>query len=267
MKNKQFIDAWNKIAPDSAADARMLDAILARNQAMRQTKKGEVYTMIQKFNRKWLAAAACLIVVAAVAIPLLNGGGEFDLARSAGVKVRPAANPPGGTVFSLAYLTEAELFAPEWRGMEIAAFEGLVQEVENIVIDYNGEKDYRAIVSIEVVEVFRGSVEAGSVVRVLLPAPVGGDVRRTDTSVSSQMTVGTRGIFMPMKYNETTYSEQNGGTLFLLDIAEYGLGDGERWAFLDKPDGPVFARYAYEGAADAADMDDIRRYVADMLAD
>jgi hypothetical protein len=41
--------------------------------------------------------------------------------------------------------------------------------------------------------------------------------------------------------------------------------DGERWAFLDKPDGPLFARHAYEGVGNAETMDDVRAYVLGML--
>ena len=61
MKNKKIIDSWKKMEPDSVADERMLDAILTRNQIMRQPKKEKAFTW------KWLApVAACLIMVVAI---------------------------------------------------------------------------------------------------------------------------------------------------------------------------------------------------------
>jgi hypothetical protein len=38
MKNKQITDSWNKIRLDSAADARMLKAILAHNRSGQSEK-------------------------------------------------------------------------------------------------------------------------------------------------------------------------------------------------------------------------------------
>lgn len=58
---------------------------------------------------------------------------------------------------------------------------------------------------------------------VLLPAPVGTGLKVEDASVSSQITAGTKGIFLPIKYDETSIREENGKTLALLDLAEYGF--------------------------------------------
>ena len=74
MKNKQIIDSWNKIEPDSAADARMLEAILAQNQS--ETRK--VHPM-KNFHFKRLApVAACLVMAVAVAA-VLGGTGLLGL--------------------------------------------------------------------------------------------------------------------------------------------------------------------------------------------
>jgi len=272
MKSSVLIDSWSRIEPDSSSDKRMRDVILACNQASR-TKKRSLLTRVQPQNRKWLAAAACLVlavaVAFAVAIPLVNSGNYYDLRSSRGVKVYQIKNPPSVKAqASLVYFTEEELFANRVIGFELVAFEGTVVQVENIVIDFGGGlKDYRAIATIKVREVFRGDIEAGSTIRVLLPAPVnkpGYWVEDSDTC--SQMTVGTTGIFMPLKYDETAYRKENGNTLILTDLAEYGLGDGERWAFLDTPNGLVFDRYAYEGAANMTTLDEIRQYVIYMLS-
>jgi hypothetical protein len=78
MKNKQVIDSWNKIEPDSDADARMLDAILARNQSVNQSKKKEAFTMSKIFTLNRLAPiAACLVVVIAITAIFGNNAGWF----------------------------------------------------------------------------------------------------------------------------------------------------------------------------------------------
>lgn len=79
MKNNRLIDSWNKIEPDSAADARMLDAILTRNKSMGQSNKGKVLTMKKTFAWKRLApVAACLIMVVAITAIFGNNAGWFD---------------------------------------------------------------------------------------------------------------------------------------------------------------------------------------------
>jgi len=276
MKNNRIIESWNKIEPGNAADARMLGAILTRNRRTGQSKKGKAFTMNKKrtLNWKWLApVVACLVIAVVIAIPLLSGGGDFNLKQSKGVKVSYTDNPPDiRSEMELVYLTEEELFAPEWHGLEIAAFEGEVVKVDNIVLSFGNEwyhKNYRAIVTIEVSKVYRGDMEAGTTVAVLLPAPVlitGDEVRAEDSSVSSQMTVGTTGIFMPARYNDDSTWEENDRTLYLKEIAEYGFLDGERWAFLETSKGVVFT-YAYESISGAKTMDEIRQYVIAMLGD
>ena len=80
------------------------------------------------------------------------------------------------------------------------------------------------------------------------------------------MTVGTTGIFMPFVYNEESGVETDGSFLSYLDLADYGFGDGVRWAFLQKGDEVVFARHdAYESISNAKTMEEIRQYVISML--
>ena len=217
---------------------------------------------------KWAAPlAACLIIAVMVALPLLNNGADFDLSLSSGVSVRHINNPPIiHSAASLVYLTEEEMFAEYFHGYEIVIFGGTVKEVNNIVMDFNGHEMYRAIAKIEVSEALRGAVQIGDIVSVLLPAPVSmEDFWVSDTSVSSQITPGTRGFFTPIRYDETSIIRMNEATLFLSEIAVFGLPDGERWAFIETPDGLVFARSAYESIADATSLDDVRQYINDMI--
>ncbi|MDD4494694.1 MAG: hypothetical protein PHV32_10190, partial [Eubacteriales bacterium] len=207
--------------------------------------------------------AACLLLAAAIAIPLLNiGDSDFDLKLSDGVKVSYTDKIPANTQEAdLMQLTEDELFSATFNQYEIVAFEGIVKEARNIVCDYNGNKDYRAIVSIKVSDVLRGNLDAGTTVDVLLPAPVGSGIQVEDTSIASQITVGTTGIFMPIKYNETSIREENGKTLALLDLADYGLPDGERWIFLETANGLVYSTYAYPSLTAAKTLEEAKTII------
>jgi len=242
----------------------------------RAVPKSKTVTMKKMIWLRWaIPVAACFTIALIVMIPfIINNGVDdtgFDLSRSSGVKVNYIDNPPNiYSSASLVYLTEEELFAPKWMEVEIVAFAGEVTRVDNIVVSMgksNTHTFYKAIAHIKVNEVFRGEISTGSTVTVLLPGPVGNpDIHVSDTGISSLMTVGTTGIFMPFAYNEESFMSTDGDSLCLLDLADYGLGDGVRWVFLQKGDEVVFARLdAYESISEATTMDEIRQYVISML--
>jgi hypothetical protein len=236
--------------------------IRAGNKAI---KKHKSLKSLIKFA---VPAVACLILAVMIAVPLFNNNSNFDLILSSGVTVKYVINPPNiKTSALLAYLTEEELFAPVSHGFEMVIFEGKVVKVDNIVISFQEQhKDYRAIVHVKVSEVYRGNIEPGTTVSILLPAPVGKtNFWVSDTTISSQMNVGTTGIFMPARYEESTVWEQNNKTLYLQELAEYGFLDGERWAFIETPSGLQFSRHAYESITDATTLDEVRQYVITML--
>lgn len=269
MKHEQIRDAWGKIGPDSDADRRMLAAILDENRSAKHRRE-RASRMNRIINWKVLApVAGCLALALAIVIPHFTGGGkDFDLERSRGVMVSYVNTPrqPVSLKSDLMALTEAELFADRFRDHEVAAFEGTIVETRNIACDYNGVKDYRAIASIEVQEVLRGKLTAGTTVTVLLPGPV--DVEGLwieDTGISSQMTAGTRGIFMPIKYDETSIREENDSKLALLDLAEYGLLDGERWAFLETAAGLTYCTWAYPSLAGAKNLEEVKEIILPKL--
>lgn len=269
MKHRQIIDAWNGIEPDSDADRRMLAAILSENRTANNRKK-RADAMDKHFNWKVLASvAACLVLALIIAVPLFSSGGDsFDLKRSRGVKVAYAHNlwSPVVPKGDLAVLTEEELFGETFWDHELVAFEGTIVEARNIVCDYSGAKDYRAIATIEVHEVLRGNLAEGTTVTVLLPGPV--DVKGLwieDTGLSSQMRAGTRGIFMPIRYDERSIREENGAKLALLDLAAYGLLDGERWAFLETAEGLSYFTWGYPSLAGAKNLEEVKEIILPKL--
>jgi hypothetical protein len=77
MKNKRIIDSWNKIEPDSAADERILSAIIARNHAG-QSERGTVNPMNKTRYWKRLAPiAACFVAVIALVAVVGGNSGWF----------------------------------------------------------------------------------------------------------------------------------------------------------------------------------------------
>jgi len=237
---------------------------------------------LRRNNVSWLKwaipAAACLVLTAALVIPMLNSNGNIDkdfvLVMSTGATVSYIENPPDvSTSFSLVDLTEEELFS-DWVGAERVIFEGVIMKVDNIVLTLSdGNIFYRAIAHIEVDVVYHGNIEPGEVITVLLHSPVGrSDVWVSDSRVSSQMTEGTKGIFLPTRYDENAVlSDGNENLLYWQEVAEFGMGDGERHAFLNKPDGVVFSRWAYKSILDYESiegeptMDEVRQYVVSMI--
>ena len=100
-------------------------------------------------------------------------------------------------------------------------------------------------------KVYRGNIRPGDALFVLLPCPMDKDYQWEDTDIISQLQVGSTGIFTPVEYDEGSIWEQNGATLALKDVAEYGFPDGRRYVFFETERGLVFAREAYESISDA----------------
>ena len=141
-----------------------------------------------------------------------------------------------------------------------------MEQVDNIVLDFNGSENYRALARIRVEAVYRGPCQAGDTVTVLLPCPILDGFWVEDTEVVSAMSPGVRGIFMPMVYDETSVQEENGATLALLDVAQYGFADGSRYAFLETEDGLIFAQWAYPSLAGAESLDQVEAFVTGIIA-
>ena len=264
MKNKRIANSWCKIEPTAAAEARMLESILAYNHSG-GAEKEKVIAIV--FNWKRLVPVAIFFVlVVAIIIPFFNkSGGDFDLLLSdKGIKVSYVSKVPNmNTSSSLVYLTEDELLADAYEGYNVVIFSGTITEVKNIRLDFGDRSDnYRAIANILVDDVLRGDMMIGETITLLLPAPVGIEgLCVSDTGISSQMAAGMAGVFTPIKYDETSVREQGGKKVYLLDLAEYGLLDGERWAFLETVNGLLYNHGAYPSLVGAVDLDDVKGYI------
>ncbi len=220
-------------------------------------------------HRLWIraaAVAACMAVVLTAGVLLFTPGGEkirlSDASKDVSVKKIADVSKAPKKDFLLINLTEEEIFT-RWN---TAIVMGTVKEIQNIVINFNGDKEYRAIARIEVEKLYRGDCSEGDVISVLLPCSIGTDVDVEDTEVVSRMQVGTVGIFMPIIYDENSIWEQNGAVLCEKDIADYGFADGMRFAFLEEDGGIIFERDSYESIKNANSLEEIESYIMEIIS-
>ena len=221
----------------------------------------------KKSNRfKWGAIAACLAIVLIAGVVSVNQRvNRIPLSNNVTNVTAYYTDSPfifTNSSESLIPLTEEELFTT----FDLAIFKGTVSEIRNIVVNFDGDKTYRAIAKIEVEKVYHGPCNEGDTISVMLPCPILKGFWVTDTNTVSAMKAGTTGIFMPMIYDdENSFWEQNGAKIDKRELADYGFADGERYAFLQTENGLVFSREAYSSIANATTLDEIEEYIEAML--
>jgi hypothetical protein len=210
--------------------------------------------------------AACLALIFTLALPSIHKpleNASMPAAFQSGI-AKYIDSPPSDLPFTkadLIWLSQEDIFN-KWN---TAIFSGTVTKLNNIVISFKSDKSYRAIAEVKVDKIYRGAIDKGDTVSVLLPCPIGGGIMMTGTEIISQLTVGTYGIFMPIEYDASAYWEQNGYTLKLQDVAPYGLADGMRFSFIESKDGIVFARDMYPAISEAKTLEEIENYILGMI--
>lgn len=158
---------------------------------------------------------------------------------------------------NLAELSEDELFS-KWNPVVVR---GIVKQIDYIELDFNGQEEYQSIVTIDVTDVYRGDVKPNQTIQVLTVAGVGSNVLQSDADVISELRLGMEGIFMPRRHDDSHIWSQNGATLQMMDVSDYGFPDGERYLFLNTEQGLVFNRDAYPSLHDAKTLDDVERFM------
>ncbi|WP_455331513.1 hypothetical protein [Exiguobacterium profundum] len=153
-------------------------------------------------------------------------------------------------------MTEDELFS-KWNSVVVR---GTVTNIRHIEIDFNGETEYQSLITIHVSNVYRGDVQIGRDLIVRADA-IGETGQTTYASVISHVKQGMEGIFMPIPYDDEFVWEQNDATLRLKDIADYGFPDGERYLFLDTPNGLLFERDAYPSLQGVDSLDEVEDWM------
>jgi len=260
MNKNTYKSAIDNMQFSKNLDAKILDHLSSHTSQ----PQNDIAKIKIKKNRLYpvFAAAACILVLM-LTIPIFNGNSDFELPNSVGnVSVKYVNKAPSVSIESeLVWHTEEELF----HKYNTDIFMGKIEDIKNIKINFNGSTEYRAIAKIKMDKIYRGNGTVGETVSVLLPCPIDTNQWVEDTEVVSSMRVGMTGIFMPLKYDETSYREENGAKVYLQDIAEYGFLDGERYAFLNSDYGLLFAKHAYKSIASAATMEEIEQFIIKMI--
>lgn len=153
-------------------------------------------------------------------------------------------------------MTEDELFS-KWNPVVVR---GTVTNIRHIEIDFNGETEYQSLITIHVSNVYRGDVQIGRDLIVRADA-IGETGQAEHMSGISHVQEGMEGIFMPIPYDDEFVWEQNDATLRLKDIADYGFPDGERYLFLDTPNGLLFERDAFPSLQGVDSLDEVEDWM------
>lgn len=249
MKNKKLLDLIGDID-----DQHIIEAEPLTKQTIKSKKRILFIATVP--------IVAMVVIVFIVFMPLLNNNKKFTLEQSHGVTVKEINAPSNiSIVTNIEWLSEEELFSKNHHGFTMVAFEGMVDQIQNIVIDFGETKDYYAIASISVTDVLSGDITEGELIDVLLPNQINTDVNVSETTYSSQIRVGQKGIFMPIEYNEHAIYEIENGKLVLQELAPYGFMDGERWIVLQTNDGLIYDKEAYPSLTPAQNLSEIKEII------
>ena len=229
-----------------------------------ETSKKKVFRKIKLF-KIFVPIAACFAIIM-IGVVSLSYGGE-TLYKNGNLKVKEFELKENEYSYSndgdLAFYTEEEIF----NKYNTDIFRGVVEKIDNIQINFGGEIEYGSIVTIRIDEVYRGNIEVGQSVTILLPAPI--DINGyavTDTNTISKIKHGTTGIFMPLVLDDkTSLWEQNDISLDKREIVDYGILDGERYCFLETENGLVFDKNAFKSINNAVSLDEIEDYIDTMI--
>lgn len=233
--------------------------------------RNKQYEMPEPFNKKtqWLkrgVAAACLVLAVA------GGAAGYHYQQSLiplsehseNVTVRYAEGKAMASCSQLIPLTLKEIFSGAFSQDQIIV-KATVTDIDNIVINFRGEKEYDAIVKLWVEKVYDGACQKGERLSACAGYCFAEGYERSDAETISNLKEGMKGIFILTKYDDTFTWEMNGAKLALKDIAQYGMGDGVRFAFLETENGLIFDRETHKGAAHAESLDDVEGYIEKMI--
>ena len=193
----------------------------------------------------WIAIGLFSFLVSFLTMFWLTAHNELPLARSSpqirAVPLRTSVVLPEHQS-EMAFLSEKEAF----QTYHTPAFQGTIRAIRDIAIHFGEHTNYYDIAKIHVDKVYRGDLDAGETVTVLLPRPIYLHTWVEGTEIVSAMRAGMRGYFIPVRqYKADDTYTKNGLTLYYSDLANYSLGGGNYGVFLETDDGLLFNRETY----------------------
>lgn len=180
-------------------------------------------------------------------------------------RVDPPENA-ASVLSDLAPLTEEEVI-----DYDTSIFRGVVTDTRNISIEYRVNSDIvsdlYSMITVEIEKSIRGNETPGETATILAQGYIGGKWREwaEDTGTTSQIQTGMEGIFMPHKFKESDVKTVGGSSLKWLNVCQYMFPDGERFAFLQKDDGIVYADWEFISLYKPKNLDDVEAYIKGML--
>jgi len=264
LKNNKYEEAMNRISPDEVAKKRMLGHILAGKN---ETTKGSAKEMNNKKRNIFMVtgvAAAALVLTIGLSSLNQKGNGDVLYTRD-GVTITAVDEVPemqSNAGMSTMIFNEEEVFSM----FDTVAFMGIVKDVKNISMDFDGIKHYRALATIEVEKVYDGDLTVGETISTMLPGPVDtGNVMGADFNITRAMKPGERGIFMPLVYSSDEVWEENGKVLYMKDFARYAIIDTVRFAFMETEEGLLFERGTFPSIKDAKTLEEVEAYIIEKV--
>lgn len=185
---------------------------------------------------------------------------------STGVEIGELSGPGNGETMagmsaSLAWRSLEEIFA-----QDTAIFRGTVRELHYFIMEPDawttGFYYTRAIV--EVTDSIRGDLKAGETYSLLWLGAKG----YMSTSISGaleDLEVGGEAIFMPIRTDRDTGWRAGDRYFCYADLADFYLGEGQRYVFADTAKGLDFDQSAYPELAEAESLDEVAAYIRERL--
>ena len=180
------------------------------------------------------------------------------LYQSGGVTVRRITEPEKAAMqgeYQLAYLTERELFEKCDVVLRVR-----VTDISNISItdSHFAYPSEACILTLEPLEVVRGTLTKDGPLKVYVNRYIHTSLEGMNTSLRSAQP-GQEGIVM---LYEIRYAADH-----IKALADYTVGDGERFAIWQNSGGLVFSEYAFTGISRSWDLDQAESYIRSVLAD
>jgi hypothetical protein len=251
-------DIFKSAVNDIKTDKELVDRTV---ELLMRTPENKPSHTINKHYIKYLPIAVCIFLL--VSLPLFKKGTWNTLLPNSatGDAVVRVINNPSHINRELAkpelvYLTEEQIL----DGSEVIVYAEVVN-LEHISISFGNYKDYRTLVYLKVLESYKGEVKKEETIKFLAPALLDGSIWTEDTGTISQLTKGDEGFFLLNRYDESAYWEQNGSRLILADVADFGMGDGERFVLINRNDKFIFANWAFESLSQASSHEDIEKFI------
>nr|WP_325212734.1 hypothetical protein [uncultured Oscillibacter sp.] len=185
---------------------------------------------------------------------------------STGVEIGQLSGPGSGESMIGMSACLVRLPPEEFFAQDTAIFRGTVRELHYFMIEPDGGpmEPYYTRAIVEVTDSIRGDLTVGETYSVLWLGAKG----YMSTSISGpleDLDVGSEAVFMPIPTDRNTGWKEGSSYFCYADLAEFYLGEGQRYVFADTAEGLTFDRGTYAEIAEAETLDEITAYIREQI--